>query len=59
MRALFTKCLKINLSAAMIRVSLFLLATLPLHPASAAEVPPHIARGHLLAAFCGASPDNN
>ena len=23
----------------------------------AAEVPPHIARGHLLAAFCGASPD--
>ena len=23
----------------------------------AAEEPPHIARGHLLAAFCGASPD--
>jgi hypothetical protein len=26
-------------------------------PVCAADVSPHIARGHLLAAFCGASPD--
>lgn len=35
-------------------VVLLLTTTLQL---CAAEVPPHIARGHLLAAFCGASPD--
>ena len=36
----------------------FLLAVMSL-TACAAEVPPHIARGHLLAAYCKASPDKN
>jgi hypothetical protein len=36
--------------------TIFCLLVAPLS-LSAAEVPPHIARGHLLAAFCSASPD--
>jgi len=43
-----------NLSMGLRAVLLLLATTLQL---CAAEVPPHIARGHLLAAFCGASPD--
>ncbi len=38
------------------RIRLLLLLTLPLI-AGGAEVPAHIARGHLLAAFCSASPE--
>jgi len=36
--------------------SLLVAAALPMW---AAEVPPHIARGHLLAAFCAATPEQN
>jgi len=38
------------------RLTLLLLFVLPL-PLLAEEVPPHIARGHLLAAFCEAAPE--
>jgi len=41
-------------------ITCFLLGmSLPVLPAEAAEVPPHIARGHLLAAFCVSSSEKN